>query len=405
MSRRSTLIVCSILANIALGVVLCGIYQSHSTNLAKSSSKSSVSTPEPESIPENKVWLRINSDTDDKGFVARLRELGFPERVVRSLVHFRIEQKYADQVRALTSVRSLEPFWRTSGYSDSVFNPEARAKLRAMEHEANAQARAILGPDADKPLPGDYGYNAQRRFGNLSTEKIAALKAISRDYSELSNQIEESSHGVRFPDDREKLAYLEKEEQADRSQLLTPEELDQYERRSSSAAYEAREELQYLDGNSEKEFLTLYQLRHDFDQQYGRRYLTPTQEDQRQAAKSKLDEQIKTALGPERYAEYQIVNDGNFRTTRDFVIESGLSSDTAKTLVTLQRNSLQKAEVIRSDKSLTNAQQTESLQTHDRETRKSLATLLGDEKFSSYQKYHAGKWLSKIVPAVEKPAQ
>lgn len=401
MSRHPTLIVCSLLANIALGAVLYGLHRK--TVPATEPPPVAINVPTAETVLENQVWTKINSGADDSSLVARLRELGFPDRVVRSIVSYRVRRKYADQIHLLMH-REETPYWRRSSYAESL-SPDALTKLQAINRDISKEVRQLLGTLADSHLPGDYGRSDSRKYGSLSSDKIFGIDATEQDYADLTTQVEGSSHGIHFPEDREKLAYLEKEKQADLARLLTPDELDQYERRNSPAAYVTRKALQYLDGATEDEFLSLYRLQHDFDQSYGRDYLSPAEQDRRQAAKSELNEQIKSALGAERYAEYQIVTDSNFESMRDFSLANGLTASTAKSLVALQRDFNKQAEAVQADKTLTEAQREEKFQAAEQEARKNLASYLGDEKYALYQKGGYGDWLTKLATAKKKNAR
>lgn len=394
MARRPTLLIVSLLANFSLGGALLWLQKHNSHSEAPHARSAAVSTTE-ETVPTSEVWSQTSSRPNDPGYADGLRQLGFPERVVRSIVRYRIEEDYLPEVRKLRSAEQ-RPYWQRGRYSEEM-SEAGRARMRAIMYETDGRARNILGPAADTALPGDYGEGELRRYGNLSPQKISALQAIRRDYSHLSNEVRESSQGILFPEDREKLAFLTSEERADMARLLTPDELDQYDRRNSATAYETRNELEYLDGTSEQEFLNVYRLRSDFDRRYGIGNLTPPQEKAREAAQSELQAQIRAALGPERYAEYQLVNDKNFRATHDFVIENGLSPTLAKTLVALQRECIRRSTSDRGDASLNGEQEAAQLQSLADSARETLRASIGDEQLAKYQRSPAGSWLTKLA--------
>ncbi len=358
------------------------------------------STPGP---LNEKIWSDLATDTDDARFVAQLRSEGFPERVVRVLIDYRLNEKFLDEFRELNARHQI-PYWRNGSFSRSNLSAEGHARLREIEQHVAEQKRLLLGASADASLPGDLGEPDRRRYGNLSAEKISALKAIDKDYRELSDRIDDDDQGITLPEDREKLSFLEKQKQDDIARLLTPEEFEQYQRRSSAAAHFARNQLQFLNP-SEDEFLALYRLRQDFDQRYGVYHLSREQSELRRTAESAFESQIATLLGPERFADYQITNDQNYRDTRDFITEAHLPPATTRQLVAIQRETTRQSDAIKADTSLPAEVRDQKLTALRQATLEKTSALLGQERAASLENYKAGRWLTRIapVPAKAKP--
>jgi hypothetical protein len=355
-------------------------------------------------IAHDEIWSHLASDPSDVGdanFVTQLRVEGFPERVIRVLLDYRLNERFLPEVRELHALHKRNPYWRNDDASRWNLTPDAYARVREIEQQVAEQKRLLLGPAASQFQPGDYGEHDLRRYGNLLPEKIAALKAIQKDYRELEDRIQESTRGVTLPEDREKLAFLEKQKQDDIARLITPDELDQYERRSSPAGHFARTQLQFLDA-TEDEFLALYRLRQNFDQRFGVTHLSREQSEQRRTAESEFEKDVAAVLGAERFAEYQLTNDKNYPETRTFVTESGLPPSTAVQLVAIQRESLKQADSIKADTSLSSQDKNQQLSTLQRTVREKASALLGPDRASSLDQYNAGRWLSSIAPTPEK---
>jgi hypothetical protein len=127
------------------------------------------------------------------------------------------------------------PYWLKVNPVDGA-EIERRNKRAALARENTYQLRELLGADL-YCLPGDAAYdNRERLYGDLSLEKIAGIEAIKDDYRSLSDTIQMTSHGTPFPEIRAQLKLLEQQQRADIARLLTPAELEQYERRSSWTA-------------------------------------------------------------------------------------------------------------------------------------------------------------------------
>jgi hypothetical protein len=353
-------------------------------------------------LPTEKIWAHLTGEADDAGFVARLRADGFPPRMVRLLVLLRLRERFAAQFDELAAKSANPPYWRSRPFGLDV-DPETRARRRALEREINELAQTLLGPDAGR-IPGDAGYEEQKRlFGDLPPQKIAAIEAIQRDYNNLESRVREAGSGLDLPEDREKLAYLERERRADIVRSLTPEELEQYDRRSSPAAMDVRSRLRNFDP-TEDEFLKVYRLQRDFDERYGRDNLSGAEEDRRRAAQPELAAQIAAALGPERFADFQVFTDGNYSGTRSFVTSVGLPVETAKSLVTVQREVNRRAAELRADRSVPDDQRAAQLAALQKEADAKVSAIVGAERLDGYKR-GAGNWLSRIVPPPNNPSR
>ena len=127
--------------------------------------------------------------------------------------------------------------------------------------------KQLLGPDG---VPGSEEAQAyqHRQFGDLPRGKAERLQSIVHDYSDLRNQVFMTANGVMVPEDREKLAILEKEQRADLEAVLTPQELENYELRSSATANTLRSQLS-LFSPTEDEFRAIFKVQQAFDEKYG----------------------------------------------------------------------------------------------------------------------------------------
>ena len=393
---KSAIILFSLIVNIALAVAVVQRQRAAGSTLTLPATQ-----PPPKAndiVATSKAWAHLTQSKEDIDFVAGLRSSGFPVNIIRTLVQLRLRERFAEQLLALEKKDNEIPYWRTEPWAYD-FNPETRAKRRAIEREIADQVKSLLGADA---LESDYARGERiRSFGNIPRAKIEAVQAIQKDYSELTGQIREASKGVVLADDREKLAYLEKERRADLVQLLTPDELAEYDKRNSPAAGTVRNRLRYFDA-SEEEFLKLYQLQRDFDEHFGNNNLSGAQADRRNAALPELSAQIEGTLGQQRYAEYQIVTDGNYYNTRSFATSVNIPADTAKDLVRLQRDLIRQAETIRSDNSLTTEQRSAQLTSLEGSAQEKLSVTMGADNLAYYRKVSAGQWLTKLSPSQKK---
>lgn len=199
-----------------------------------------------------------------------------------------------------------------------------------------------------------------------------------------------------FPEDRETLNYLETEKRADLERLLTPEELSQYDRRSSPTAIALRNQLRYF-APTEAEYLAMYEVQRAFDHRYGRTNLSGEQEDRRRDARPELFAAMETALGAERFSDYRLMTDGNFGGTLSMVDSIGLPPGRAKDLVRIQQDYNRRAAEVKGLAPLAAEVRLAQLESLATEARSKVAEVVGNEHRPSYER-NAGQWLRQMVP-------
>ncbi len=405
MRRTSLFIALSLTANAALGVVLwqrttppSAPPTSTSTSITANSSHAAALTPAAFSAQ----WRQLLQSPDDTTALAFLHSSGFPPDIVRSLMSERIRARYQDRFRELDAKQTKTPYWKTGGaWYNFDSDVATRSERRALEREIQDTVRQLLGDDSNSLNP----YESDRRsrsYGDLPSDKITQIEAITRDYGELNSQIRDNAKGVILAEDREKLDFLQKERRADLAAVLTSQELEEYDRRNSPSAGEIRGKLRFFDA-TEAEFLALYQAQRDFDTRYGRDNLSGEKSDLRKAALPQLTERFKAALGTERYAEFELLTDGNYSSTRSSLTQLGLPADSARELVATQRAANKRAEAIRADKSLTPEQQATQLATLEKESVEKVTATIGVQNLADYKKY-SGNWLTRLAPPSKTPS-
>ena len=179
------------------------------------------------------TWALVT--TGDPSSAAKLRELGLPDSVIRALIKHQIELRYRDLEKALYTTGN-DAFWKRDYHSYS-WRPADPGKALDLRREKTAETKALLGDLAEEET-----INTDYRTAFLPAAKAEQLRLIREDYEAL-RQPYQSYDGITLPEDREKLALLEREERADLVQLLTPEELAAYDLRNSRTAQHLRYQL------------------------------------------------------------------------------------------------------------------------------------------------------------------
>jgi hypothetical protein len=357
-----------------------------------SESAGAADTAGPANLPAT-TWSTLQND-DLATLVARLRAAGFPPNVIRQIVSDRLEQSMFKRYSDVLKQQFDRPFWKDS--SSAFFDPKTMATMRAANKEYSDTLKSLLGedPDADSLT----SVSQKRRYGDLPKAKIDQLQAIESDYSELAMQVQSTARGLMLPEDNQKLALLDKEKVADIAKLLTPEELAEYNLRSSNSASMLRSTLATFNP-TEDEFRALYKLQSALDDQYPQPMGMTTAEQRapREAAEKQLQPQIQALLGPDRYADYQLATDPKYQQVNRLVARLELPASTSVDVVNVQDNIQKQASALRQDPTLTPDQRNAQLAALAQQAQTQLTNALGAQGYEAYKNY-GGYWLQNLQP-------
>lgn len=349
-----------------------------------------------------KVWSQLFGG-DLKGLVARLKAAGFPSTTIRAIVLAEVGNQFSERRKDLLS-KMVDAYWRSN--SRGSMNSAALNESRTLQKEYAALVKDLLSE-----LPPETASSIdpiqQRRYGNLSPEKMRLINRINSDYGELSQEIHINAQGLLLPEDREKLAFLEKEKQADIENLLTPAERLEYELRSSPLANSLRGRFNGFEP-SEAEFRAIYSAAKLDGNGTQSNALTGSR-----GQNDAIPNAIKSTLTPERYAEYQRLSNPSYATANRLAARLSLPEGTADRLVAIERDTQNQAAAIRGSRGLTAEQRTAQLnELAARATQQLTSSLGGDRGMEAYRQYGGG-WLrsltvpqgTNVAPAVRLPGR
>jgi hypothetical protein len=315
---------------------------------------------------------------------------------VRSIVASMVSEQFAARRRALRGDQEDAPFWKSG--NRLAYDISKQADLRALYREQSDLLKSLVGDETTS----DESRQAQRRaYGPLPADKLDMVARINSDYQELSMQIQVESNGIMLPWDREQLAMIEKEKRADLAAALSPEEMEMFDLYGSNTANSLRSRLASFQP-TEQEFRDLFELQRVYDEKYNPRYGSGVMDQaamqERAAAQRQLNEQIKTTLGDDRYAEYQRAQDFGFRTASRIVERLKLPPENAAAVYDLQKSAQQQAAQIRGDKTQTDEARAAALATLSHEANERVVSLLGAQGAEAYTQ-SGGGWLRSLSRA------
>ncbi|ACB74274.1 hypothetical protein [Opitutus terrae] len=323
--------------------------------------------------------------------VTRLRAEGCPSWLLRSIVGYRLHEDYAARQRALVAGIKEPPYWTGNRFG---LDPQFMSAYRQLRQEESERMKELLGEDADREGPtGDY--YRRRQFGDVSPQKAEQMQQIAQDYNELRSQIFTEANGLLMPEDRQKMAYLEKEMRGDLAQILTTTELENYELRSSSTAQTLRQQLTTFKP-TEDEFRALFRAARSTEDQFGATtgVTSAEQMQQRQAA---FLQAASGSLTPERLAALTQATDPRYNMINRVVARYELPTTIVPQIAAVQQDIQRRAGAIRANRSLSGADRASQMTGLAQEATATLQPLLGEKGFEAYKQY-GGSWMRMLTP-------
>lgn len=257
---------------------------------------------------------------------AALQASGASPAMIRAIVSARIRQQHQSELAAFADLDGERNVWWRFGTSSPVARERFEQRNRLNE-QIRAEIEAALGEKPNAPA-------TDGRYAFLPEAKAVALQQIDKDYAELQRRAV-SAGSVTVAEAK----MLAEEQRRDLANLLSPEELAEYDLRFSPAGNQIKSRLGFIDG-TEAEFRWLYAQQQNINQQYARAGLSvgqfAQQNAERDAAVRQLQDEILRTLGPERGAEYLWKGDQDYQRLRDAARERLLSESTLQQAMQLR---------------------------------------------------------------------
>lgn len=319
--------------------------------------------------------LRTALQSDD---AAALEAAGLPPELARELTLGRSLVRAAERMRAARARQPANDRWWRTGPGLSPSSRELQ--LQARREFSEAFAAAGLGDVSPYALA-----ESSEQLAFLSPEKRDALRRIAQDYDEMMAKF--SAGGIQLPSDRERLKLLRAERDRDIAALLTPAELADYELRTSTSANTLR--LRYGAAiETEEDFRQLYALQKAFDEKFpldattGR--LSPDALRQRAEAARQLQDDIRAALGDDKFAALRRASDSDLRTVDSLVSRLNLPTQTTDRVAAARDTYAAESQRINADTSLPLPERRAQIQALGSRARAELNQSLGAEAAEIY---------------------
>jgi hypothetical protein len=430
MKKLSWLIIASLIAN----VVLAGIYlKRHDSSSTQPTGLDSAKTAanshnkiskrkrdnhsarnveaQSQNSPEITKWKNIQSD-DLKDFIRRLREAGCPEETIRDIIVAEVNRIYAKKTRELWPDRyEVQPFWKVQKHdaAEQKKNRERWRQEQDLRIEKSALLVALLGIDPEKQQRLEEGMDEpidwrERQIAFLPEHKRADVLKILDEWQDRQQEMHERNRGLWDAQSRAEQREMEQEKMKALAQVLTPQELREYELRQSQTASQLSHDLRNLDITRDQ-YETIFDIRKKYGDSiynYGGDDNTKEQRDKIEENKKAMKEELASALGGDLVKQYERSQDYSFQELSRLAKRYDLPADTANKVYDYKETAEASVKQLRDDKNMSDEQRQTALQKVREETEKTLKEALGEKNYNRYLS-QGGWWLRNLAPTPPKP--
>ena len=349
-------------------------------------------------------WRALES-TNYVIYIGNLLAFGCPEETVRDIIITDVAKLYARRRAELRQRLQPYKFWQTAELGGGPgLAPELQRLLRGLEREQRQLIRDLLGVDLRTEM-ARYGNDEgapERDYSFLPQEKQEQVQSLTEQYDEMEQDIYSEARGLLLDTDMEALRQVQRQRRAEMASVLSSDEMEEYELRHSDTANNLRAGLAGFQP-TEEEFRKAFRLQRTFDLEFDQTF--DARDDAAQATKTRaqeqaqaaLNEELKKSLGPERFAQYQRTQDGDYRALLMVGERFNMAPETAGSVYNMKQAAEQYKLRVESDPNLTDEQRAQAIAGLARETGRSIAAAMGEDAFRAYQNTGGRGWLENLT--------
>ncbi len=380
LSKRATVLIVSLVANIVLLVILFFSFHKAQTPAATAVPLSAAKPPDAKAVKQQLLRLLESAS------LSELIAAGVPEKTARDLVRGRIYARF--QNRVMETRRSDRPvdgrYWVSPNRISNRARQNSFAVLKA-HRELDDSLRAL----GERDLLGE-SYDSKLEF--ISHEKQEKLLRIKQDYEEMEAGLG-IADGFFLNSDREKVTVLQEEEERDMTQLFTPLELRSYRMRTSPTAHFVAEK--YGEAiQSEADYEKIYALQKAFDDQYRNPDSPEIGVSGWQMAERELQKNILGIIGKENFAAAQQRLDREHGALETIVMRLNLAPATTDSIYAMRETYSAQSLAIVLKNSLSAEARRDQIKALGEQARAAIESALGPTGSRDYSDY--ASWLGAL---------
>ncbi len=400
MNAKNLIIALSLATNLALGFVLLKRGSAETTErvstpeqVAPEKSQTTAPAEVPEPIPEATAdtiapitWEAVESG-DYLTYIDNLRSIGCPEETIQDIISADVNKLYEQRWKQIKRENGSDRFeyWKSNAMFGGM-SSDLRKQYKELDEERRSTLESLLGKKIPRKITDMAAmYDPfESMLGFLPQSKRDAVLEIQQLMSERMMDAAEEGNNLDAMDWQK----VQQEQQDALAELLSPEELLDYNLRMSNSANMLRSELAGFEV-SEDEFRNLYALRESFDNEYSMYGPAEGQDPQewsrqRSEGQKALKESYRDVLGDDRYREYQHEQTFRGSSLRNVAKEFDIPREDVYSVYDATDAAQEAAQVVRENQNLNAAQRQAALDQIRAETEAQLSNIIGDEATQSY---------------------
>ncbi|MFT4691433.1 MAG: hypothetical protein ACI9OD_003656 [Limisphaerales bacterium] len=412
--NSKTFLILSLAANVLLGMMALRRSPAPTEPISKTppppaatANKAAIAqdtSPVPASAPaaitgtaEPMTWEKVES-ADYQHYIENLRSIGVPEETIRDIILADVEKLYKQKKRIARGPGKKFEYWKGGNPFNLAMDPEAMEKMTALEKEKNALIRELgIAPDSRNTAMSAMMNPFEAMMDFLpESKKTEVMETMMNMQAKMAQAQEGGQPDPKLIDE------AQKEMERRIKEMLTPQEYRDYEMRMSRTANMMRQETGAYEPTQE-EFNQLYDLRKAFDDKhsvFNRGNESQEERKARTAGEKILKQDIEAALGTDRYEDYKLAKDWNFRQTLTAAKKSDLGMDEAKRVWEIKRLAMEESKIVRRNKELAGIAREEALRQIRNATENEVKGVFGNG-WTNYNRGNNTMWLNQISPSAD----
>ena len=334
---------------------------------------------------------RLLSAADLHNCVAALRAVGCPDATTIDIIVAEVNRRFAARERALRFRYEDYDLWNAPA-ATTRGRMERQIQLRELYAEKRALLKELLGVDVPFEIPGALADRTQSKYDaaiqQLPESKREQVQSIHENYRAKVEKLKARTLNFLEPEDFTELDRLKKERRQALGQVLTADELLDFDLKTSNLTGMIRSAL----AGAQPTEAELRELFKHVQRLYDEPSLLTAAQDpsavmaslgdlQRELQNSEI---VKAVLGEQRYADLQRSRDPLYQTALRVTAQAGLDADSAVRLYDLQRAAQQELQSQLANPQLSNEQRQQLFREIGEKTKRAIQQTLGEENFRRY---------------------
>ncbi len=328
------------------------------------------------------TWAALDTPDLDQ-LVARLRATGFSPAVIRAIIQARVQENFT---RAYYDFLPPEPefqFWKSNRELFRKYNKEVHLWVSDFWARQNPVTEDLIATVSAEDAAA-HAAKLLRDYGDIPRGKIDRIRRIDADYNARRLEVEDAADGIMLPEDRAQLAALDRERLDAPAAPLTPAELASHRLATAHIPFGMRRAFNVMNA-TEAEFLRIAPYLTTFNRHTNRS----------EPPAAPTVDQLKSALGETRYAEFVLASDPDFQRVTHFTREFDLPAATPHEALAVRGRAAEESHRIANHSALGPEQQRAALVALARDTRARLNALLGPAAGPAFDNY-TPRWLGEL---------